>query len=181
MSESLRTESSRLGVLRWQLQLTWSLAQYHLPALTDEACFWEPAPGSWAVRRSADGRWHPDWADVEPDPPLGVSIGWITWHVGWWWSAALDHAAGRQPPARESVLWPGSAAAAVAWISDLHRDWTSFLDGCTEDDLEQPFPFPWAQPRPLAVAAAWVNAELMKNVAELGVLRLTWDALGRPQ
>ncbi len=174
-------DGSRLGLLRWQLHWAWSLAGYHLPALTDELCRWEPAPESWTVRRGSDGRWRPDWAEPEPDPPPGVTVGWVTWHLGWWWSATLDHAAGRQPPSREDVLWPGSAAAAVEWISGLHARWKDFLDGRTESDLDEPFPFPWPQPRPLAIAAGWVNAELMKNIAEIGVLRHTWYALGRPR
>ncbi len=173
-------DGSRLGMLRWQLQWVWSLAEYHLPALTDDQCRWEPAPGSWTVRRRADGLWRPDWAEPEPDPAPAVTIGWITWHLGWWWSATLDHSAGRQPPPREDVPWPGTAAAAVEWITDLHGQWKAFLDGRTESDLDEAFPFPWLQPRPLSLAAAWVNGELTKNVAEIGVLRHTWEALGRP-
>jgi len=102
-------DGSRLGLLRWQLYLCWSLAEYHLSALTDELCRWEPAPGSWTVRRGADGQWRPDWVEPEPDPAPGVTVGWISWHIGWWWSATLDHAAGRTPQPRENVFWPGSA------------------------------------------------------------------------
>lgn len=174
-------DGSRLGLLRWQLHLCWSLAEYHLSALTDELCRWEPAPGSWTVRRGADGQWRPDWVEPEPDPAPGVTVGWISWHIGWWWSATLDHAAGRTSQPRENVFWPGSAIGAVGWITVLHEEWKEFLDACTASDLDEPFPFPWPQPRPLAIAAGWVNAELMKNIAEIGVLRHTWYALGRPR
>ncbi len=172
----MAVDGTRLGLLRWQLHLCWSLAGYHLPALTDELCLWEPAPGAWTVRRGRDGKWRPDWSEPEPDPSPGASVGWISWHLGWWWSEMLDHALGRRPPPREEVFWPGSATAAVDWITGLHDRWRDFLDGCSEPDLDEPFPFPWPEPRPLAVAAGWVNAELMKNLAEIGVLRHTWQA-----
>ncbi len=77
-----------LDTLRWQFRLTWQLAQYHLPQLTDDACLWEPAPGSWTVRQ-AGGVWQPDWADAEPDPVLPVTIGWLAWHIIWWWSGLI--------------------------------------------------------------------------------------------
>lgn len=172
-------DGSRLGLLRWQLQLAWSLAGHHLPGLTEELCLWEPALGAWTVRRGVDGRWRPDWVEPEPDPAPAATAGWLTWHLGWWWSAALDHAYGRQPPDREQVLWPGTAAAAADWITDLHQRWREFLDACTEADLDEPFGYPWPQSRPLSIAAGWVNAELMKNVAEIGVLRHMWLASTR--
>ncbi len=132
------------------------------------------------MRRGQDGRWWPDWAEPEPDPAPGVSVGWVTWHLGWWWSAALDHAQGRTPPPREQVAWPGDAAAAVAWITGIHERWRDLLAGLSEPDLDGVVRFPWPEPRPLGIMAAWVNGELTKNVAEIGVLRHTWEALGRP-
>ncbi len=163
--------STELQTLRWQFDLTWRLALYHLPALTDEACLFEPAPGSWTVRKGADGRWFPDWSDTEPDPAPPVTIGWLTWHVIWWWSGLL--AALRDEPrvAREDVVWPGSAAATVARIEQLAGSWTGILSGLREAGLEKPFAYPWPEPRPLRLALAWCNTELMKNVAEIGTVR----------
>lgn len=51
---------------------------------------------------------------------------------------------------------------------------TPLLDTLTEDDLAKVAPFRW-QSRPdrtVADAVAWVNAELMKNAAEIGQLRI---------
>lgn len=173
-------DGSRLGILRWQLHWAWSLTDYHLGALTDELCRWEPAPGSWTVRRGQDGRWWPDWAEPEPDPAPGVSVGWVTWHLGWWWSAALDHAQGRTPPPRDQVAWPGDAAAAVAWITGIHERWRDLLAGLSEPDLDGVVRFPWPEPRPLGIMAAWVNGELTKNASEIGLLHHLWQAAGRP-
>lgn len=172
---------TRLGLLRWQLALTWSLAEHHLSGLTDAFCLWAPTPGCFTVRPDRDGRWWPDWDEADPDSAPGVTAGWITWHLGWWWSAVLDHAAGRPPPPRGEVAWPGSARAAVDWLGDLHGRWSALLEGWVDADLDTPLAYPWTTPRPLAAGAAWVNSELMKNVSEIGVLRYTWLALGEPE
>lgn len=173
-------DASRLGVLRWQLGWAWSLAEHHLTATTDELCWWEPTPDSWTVRRGPDGQWRPDWVEPEPDPAPGVTVGWVTWHLGWWWSAALDHAEGRTPPPREEVRWPGDAASTVAWIRGVHDRWAARLDATTDADLDRPIGYPWAQPRPFGLLAAWVNGELTKNVSEIGLLRHLWQNAGRP-
>lgn len=110
------------------------------------------------------------WPD--PDDVPGVTAGWVTWHLGWWWSAVLDHVEGRIPPPRAEVYWPGSARGTVTWLRGLHARWSRHLDGWSDADLDRPLAYPWPAPRPLAIGAAWVNAELMKNVAEIGTLRL---------
>lgn len=53
-------------------------------------------------------------------------------------------------------------------------DWLEALDRLTPARLATTGPFPWpGDPRhTVAHMVAWVNAELMKNVAEIGQLRL---------
>ena len=162
----------RLDVVRWQFDLTWRLAsQYHLPDLDDRMCLWEPAPGAYTVRRDDGGVWRADWDDEDPDPPSPVTIGWLTWHVLWWWGELLTRAGGQQPRARRDVPWPGSADALRSGLHRLSAEWTRLLAELTEAELDRPFAFPWPEPRPFVFAAAWVNSELMKNVAEIGVVR----------
>jgi DinB superfamily len=163
----------RRDLLRWQFDLTWSLAELHLDLLATEDFLWEPAPHCWTVRRGADGSWVPDWADTEPDPVPVPTIGWVTWHLGWWWTVTVDHATGRKPHERTAVAWPGPAAT-VEWLRGLHDEWLAVLDRLTEADLAAPAAFPWPADAGMTVAQmlAWANAELMKNTAELGQLRL---------
>lgn len=165
--------ASRHDVLGRQLEIAWGLLDYHLERLTTEALLWEPAALCWTMRRVGAG-WVPDWQDTEPDPIPVPTIAWTTWHIGWWWSVALDHAAGREPRARTSVQWPGDRDAVVAWLRTLHDDWAVALERLTEADLDGAAPFPWAPDsgRTVADMAGWVNVELMKNAAELGQLRL---------
>lgn len=162
------SESGQLDTLRWQFRLTWQLASYHLSALTDPACLWEPASGSWTVRQAADGRWRSDWIMPEPDPAPTTSIGWLTWHLIWWWSSLLTAVRDETPTPRDEVFWPGSADAVRLRLETLSREWADVLDSLADADLERPVAYPWREERPLRLAIAWANSELMKNVAEIG-------------
>ncbi|MEU4343810.1 DinB family protein [Nocardia sp. NPDC023852] len=164
----------RRDLLRWQFDLTWSLAAIHLDTLMPEDFLWEPTDLVWTVRPDPQGIWRPDWADTEPDPMPVPTIGWLTWHIGWWWGTAIDHAEKRIPPARADVHWPGDGAATIACLRDLREEWVRVLDRLTEADLDLPSAYPWPADAGLTLAhlAGWVNAELMKNVAEIGHLRM---------
>ncbi|MDP9848759.1 DinB family protein [Streptosporangium lutulentum] len=165
--------ASRGDVLRWQFDLTWSLLELHLPRLEQEDFLWEPAAHYWTVR-PGDGGWVPDWEETELDPIPVPTIGWVTWHIGWWWSVTIDHAQGRTPREREEIRWPGDGKATVEWLRGLRVEWLEVLERLTEADLDATAPFPWQDSPELTVAhmIGWVNAELMKNTAELGQLRL---------
>lgn len=165
--------------LRWQFDLTWRLAEVHLPNLTDESCLWQPAPVCWTVHRNAEGRWRPDFSEKEPDFIPAVSIAWITWHVIFWWSGLLSAAQYEKPLPPDAVDWPGSAEATKARLNALASDWSIFIAQLTNTDLERPFAYPWAEPRPLRLAAAWCNAEMMKNVAEIGTVRHLYEIAKR--
>ncbi|MDT0326935.1 DinB family protein [Nocardiopsis lambiniae] len=160
---------ARTDLLRRQFDLTWGLLEYHLDRLVPEDVLWEPAGLCWTMRPEGDG-WSPDWADTEPDPVPVPTIGWLSWHIGWWWEVTLDHLAGRVPRDREAVDWPGPEGV-VARLVGLREEWTRVLPTV---DLDAPAPFPWPEGSGMTVAdtAAWVNAELMKNAAEMGQLRM---------
>lgn len=172
---------SRCDLLRWQFELTWSLFEYHLERLEPDDFLWEPVPFCWTVRQEAPRRWVPDWADTEPEPVPVPTIAWLSWHIGWWWSVASDHALGRQPRERAAITWPGDGKAAIEWMRGLRRDWLTVLDGLTDADLEATAPFPWgnAPEHTVAHMVGWVNSELMKNAAEIGQLRLLRAASAR--
>ncbi|MET7817392.1 DinB family protein [Micromonospora zamorensis] len=109
-----------VALLRWQFDLTWALFEYHLERLEADDFLWEPTPHCWSVRRSADGTWTPDWADTEPDPVPVPTIGWLTWHIGWWWTVTMDHLRGAPPPSRRD-RWSGSGPVGGAELAVEHR------------------------------------------------------------
>ncbi|GAB3061490.1 DinB family protein [Micromonospora schwarzwaldensis] len=170
------------ALLRWQFELTWSLGEHHLERLDAADFLWEPAALCWTMRRDADDAWRPDWADVEPDPVPAPTIAWLTWHLGWWWSVAGDHLGQRPARQRDDVVWPGPGEETISWLRGLRTEWTDGLGRLTAADLARPAAFPWSADAGLTVAhlVGWVNAELMKNVAEIGQLRLLRAASGRP-
>jgi len=149
--------ATQIETLRWQFELTWRLAEYHLPALSDEACLWESAPGSWTVRSGADGVWRADWADVEPDPPPATTIGWLSWHLIWWWSGLVAATRDEARALREDIPWPGSADATVRRLRALSNEWAAELAKLDDAALERPLAYPWNEPRPLRIAIAWAN------------------------
>ncbi|MER7416084.1 DinB family protein [Micromonospora peucetia] len=162
------------ALLRWQFDLTWSLFEYHLERLDAADFLWEPAANCWTVRRDPDSGWTPDWADTEPDPIPVPTIGWLSWHIGWWWTVASDHLGGRPPRQHTDIGWPGAGEPTVAWLRGLRVEWLGQLDRLTDADLDRTAPFPWQDDDEHTVAhmLGWVNAELMKNAAEIGQLRL---------
>lgn len=165
---------SSLGLLRWQFDLAWSLFDYHLAQLEPGDFLWEPAALCWTMHRAEDGTWTPDWADSEPDPVPVPTVGWLSWHLGWWWSVALDQLQGHEPRERTAVAWPGPGEPTVSWLRGLRADWLAALDRLTDADLAAAVAFlAEGDPRrTLGHLIAWANAELMKNVAEIGQLRL---------
>ncbi len=82
---------------------------------------------------------------------------------------------GEKPAAYHEVAWPGSAAAVVQRLEALSAEWAAVLDSLEESDLERPLAYPWSEPRPLRLALAWANSELMKNVAEMGCVRRAFE------
>ncbi len=164
---------SRGDLLRWQFDLTWSLLELHLEQLKPEDFLWKPATRCWTVRPNADGVWVPDWQVPEPEPAPIPTIGWVTWHVGWWWTVTIDHAQRRAPRDRTEIGWPGDATATIEWLRGLRVDWLKVLDQLTDADLDATAPFPWQNAEyTIAHMVGWVNSELMKNTAEIGQLRL---------
>lgn len=166
------------GLLRWQFDLTWALCEYHLERLADDDLIRVPAPLHWTVHRGPDGSWTPDFpadGDAEPDPPPAPTGAWIAWHLLWWWGTALDELSGAPRRDRSEVTYPGTADGVVAALRELAASWTAALDGA---DLDRPVTFPWPAGHTVGHLIAWANAELMKNVAELGRERVVRGAGG---
>ncbi|MFI5502551.1 DinB family protein [Nocardia asteroides] len=176
-----RVTTSRNDLVRWHFDLVWSLFEYHLERLTPADFLWEPAALCWTLRPDGGGGWVPDWADAEPDPIPVPTIGWLTWHIGWWWSVAADQVRGRTPRERTTISWPGPGPRTIDWLRRLRADWLDVLATLDDADLDASSAYPWPADAGLTVAhlVSWVDAELMKNVAEIGQLRLLCAA-GEP-
>lgn len=159
---------------RGQFELAWSLAELHLAALVEDDFHWAPANLCWAVRQDDAGMWRPDWAEVEPDPVPVPTIAWLTWHIDYWWTGAIDAVTGNAAHDWSEITWPGDGAGAVSRLRTLAIHWRNLLADMTDQDLVAPATFPWDQHagRTVADTVLWVTVELTKNIAEVGQLRL---------
>ncbi|QZT54794.1 DinB family protein [Mycolicibacterium austroafricanum] len=160
--------------IRRQFELGWGLTELHLASLVEADFLWEPAELCWTVRPDSGGRWRADFAEVEPDPVPVPTIAWLTWHIDYWWSAALASMRARPLRAPSEVLWPGNGPAAAARLRTLAAQWREVLAAITVERLAEPAAFPWgiAENRTVADTVLWVTVELTKNAAEIGQLRL---------
>lgn len=172
-------QDGSLRVLARQFDTAWRLATHHLDGLTTEECLWRPAQRGLHVRRLPDGGWDADWPDRETYDLGPPSIGWITWHMGYWWSMVLDHCFGPGTLAREQVSWPGDADVVRAWLGGLHDAWSAQLGRVSEADLHAIVHTRWPfRERPFGDVVAWVNVELTKNAAEIGYARFLYAVRG---
>jgi hypothetical protein len=158
-----------------QFDTAWKLTSYHLDGLTTEECLWRPAQAGLHVHRASDGLWQADWPEHERYDLGPPSVAWLTWHVGYWWSMALDHSFGDGTLSHEQVTWPGEADGVREWLGGLEARWRGLLEQLTEDDLRSPDRTRWPfQDRPFGDVVAWVTLELTKNAAEIGYARFLY-------
>jgi hypothetical protein len=125
--------------------------------------------------------WRADWPEREDHAIGPPSIAWLSWHIQFWWSMALDHSFGSMTLSREEITWPGNADEACARIRQLQGRWLTALDGVTDDDLEstQRTTWPFVN-RPFGDVVSWVNVELTKNAAEIGYARFLYATRAGP-
>lgn len=162
-------------LLQRQFALASKLLHLHLDGLTTAECLWTPAAKGLAVRQAAQGAWTRDWPSEESYDIGPPSAGWITWHIGFWWSMVIDRTFGPGQLEREQVTWPGSAGAAVQWILDLERQWLASIEDLDDARLASTELTRWPfTDRPFADVVAWVTVELTKNAAELGMVRFLY-------
>lgn len=158
-----------------QFDTAWKLASLHLAGLTTAECLWRPARLGPHVHALPDGTWRADWPDHERYDLGPPSIAWLTWHVGFWWSMALDHSFGAGTLQREQVRWPGDAETVRGWLGGLQARWRAELERLPDEELSCAQRTRWPfRDRPYGDVVAWVTVELTKNAAEIGYARFLY-------
>lgn len=160
--------------LRDQLAFGWD-AQFlpRLAGLTDAEYLWEPVEGCWSVRPDEQGRWRPNWAEPEPQPPPFTTIAWRLVHIATiFGQRASDHFGdGRFDPA--AVPWTGSAADALAIVTAAYTRWQDGVRALGEDGLFRPcgpHEGPYAE-EPFLMLVLHINREFLHHAAEVMLLR----------
>lgn len=158
------TESDpRRKLLQQQLGIAWSFAEDVVFAAIDhDRCLWEPSSHVVTVRKGSGG-WMADWPDEEHAPLPEVTIGWLLWHVEWWWNNAARAVRAEQMLRPAEHRWSGSTAGTL----DCKDVWDPLLAAA---DLDRQVTGLMPKPQSLAFVAAWVNFELTKNLSEMNQL-----------
>ncbi len=155
----------RRTLLIRQLEIAWRFAEAFVLDDVDEAlALWAPSGNVCTVHPTTSG-WVADWPDEEQPPIPDVMIGWILWHIEWWWTNAAAGTLGRPATPPQEHRWSGGTQGLTA----AKAAWDQILG---EADLDQPVGGVMPEPQPLWFVAAWVNFELTKNLAEINHLRL---------
>jgi uncharacterized damage-inducible protein DinB len=127
---------SATALLTTQMDEAYRLVRDRVQGLTDEEFFWAPVEKSWTVRPGADGRWHADYEEPDPEPAPFTSIGWRLVHLAECKVMYHEYAFG---PAK--LTWPEidsahSAADAIAELERGHALLVEALGGLTDTDLD---------------------------------------------
>lgn len=164
------TDSDIRAVLNRQVLVMLELADTSLAGVTLDECLYQVSEQSWTVHE-VDGRLVGELSDEPPDLPT-PSLAWTMWHPIWWLTVLLAHARDREIPAPESVQWPGPETS-LATIRQLWADWTDFADKLDDDSLRsgELIRFPYTDGRAFVHTLGWSSMELVKNLAEMCMLR----------
>lgn len=179
-------------VARLHEQLDWhwrTLARPRLEGLSDEEYLWEPAPGTWSVRRRDDpappsvnhrvgaGEWLIDFGMPEPQPAPVTSVAWRLGHVvvGVLGQRAASHF-GAAPASYESWEYAGTAQEALRQLDTVYAAWSAGVRGLTPELLARPVgpaEGPWAD-APMLDLVLHINRETIHHLAEVALLRDLW-------
>lgn len=158
--------------LQPQLAIEWRFAgDFIIGQIDEEAALWSPgAARSYTVHRTSEG-WLADWPDEQNDPPMTATMGWILWHIEWWWTDTIGLVNGDERIAPQEYRWSGGTDEIVR----LKERWDHVLATEDFDRLVQ-----WAMPehQPLGLIAAWLNFKLAKNLSEINQLKMLRSAMG---
>lgn len=148
-----------------QLDLAWGFATaFIIDAVDEELTLWKPSDHVVTVHRD-DGEWAADWPDEEPPPLPDATIGWLLWHIEWWWNNAIDAVEGRPTRPPGDTRWSGSTDG----IAAAYQRWR---DALTTHNVDAQVSGLMPEPRPLWFIASWVTFELTKNLAEINQLKM---------
>ena len=184
------TEIDLVARLHEQLDFHWHVqARPRLDGLTDDEYLWEPAPGTWNVRRRGDsppatvttragsGEWLVDVGFPEPEPAPVTSIAWRLAHVVVGVLGARAHSHFGGPPADyDSFAYAGTAQEALDQLDAAYAAWSAGVRSLTVDRLALPVgeaEGPWAA-EPMLGLVLHINRETIHHLAEVALLRDLW-------
>ena len=150
-----------------------------LEGVDDEEWTWEPAPGTFSVRRQGDG-WRHDPPGGFGGPPSLRAIAWTAGHLAELGLLRADWTTGRHALQPDDLAWPGTAAEGVAFLREGLDAWRAALDRVDDADLDTvgrcAFPHGLDPHLPLLDIVWWNTRELVHHAADLMTVRDLYSA-----
>lgn len=187
MSEQLTFATTRLGLLLDQYDTSYAMFRDRLNDLTDAEYFWEPAPGSWSVRRRAAAQtsqvggkdeWVLEREPGEPQPAPFTTIAWRLCHLVSGQMLRYDYTFGHKRLDVNEIEFPGTATAAIGFLARSHEAWRAGLATLSDSDLDivglSSYPDGLDPHIPFGPLLWWTNRELIHHGGEIGALRDLW-------
>jgi len=170
-----------VAVLR-AFDYVWDRLMARIDGLGDEEYFWEPVPGGWSLRQSADGKWRLDGdggGGPTPDPVPVTTIAWRLGHIAGTVGGFARMRFGDGTPLSAAELdVPPHAAQVRGFLTEHYMTWMQGLRGLPETAWHEPIgaafgPYATSDTSDLALH---VLDEVVHHGAEVGVLRDLWAA-----
>lgn len=163
--------------------------EHSIGRLTDEEYLWEPAPGSWSVRKRGEaatsaafgvGDWVLDNESFDPDPAPLTTIAWRLGHLHSTFAGRWEWTFGeKRTPPKELVAFSPSADTALAEFWKLIDRWQTSLESVTDDQLHTvgfgQYPQGSDPEVPFIEVIWWTNLEFIHHMAEIALLRDLWQ------
>lgn len=189
MNPESTASTSRRDFLVDQYTTSYEMLAERLAGLSDDEYFWEPSPGCWSVRQRAAvttprsfgaGLWQLEYVRPAPTPSPFTTIAWRLCHLVSGQLLRYDYTFGTRSLTDNAITFPGSAAAALAWMEQSHQAWHTGLVGLSDADLDtiglSSYPDGLDPQLPFGAIFWWTNRELIHHGAELSLLRDLWVA-----
>lgn len=152
--------------LQRQLAIAWNFAtDFIIGQIDHDLALWRPVATSVTVHPTGHG-WVADWPDEDSDDDLApATIGWLLWHIEWWWTNTLATVHGRSQAAPSDFHWSGG----TMHMSELKTRWDDVL---ANEDMQRQIDWFMPHPQSFGYIAGWLNFELGKNLAEINQLKM---------
>lgn len=149
-----------------------------LEDVDEEDCFWEPADGSWSVRRRADagrawgtGDWVCEDAWPPPDPLPLTTIAWRLAHLAAWTDVYRSFAFDEDRVDLMDFEVPGTRDGLVSAVCGAQDRLAANVDALDDGALSELRPAYFGPPRPLHALVSTMIVEHTHHGAEIGLLR----------
>jgi hypothetical protein len=165
--------ASSAELLRRQWAASCERLLTRVSGLTDQEYRWEPVPGCWNVRQSAESPsgWIVDYPQVHPSPPPFTTIAWRLTHIADGNSIYWEYSFGPGKRNFWDLAPHGEAAGAIEYLTASQAPITSALAQLDDEGLDALRPTHFGNAWPTGRILTVLLTEQVHHGAEIGVLR----------